>query len=127
MSLHQLTQALARHTDLRLAIVFGSVAKGTARPDSDIDVAVKADAPLTPAQKMRLIEDIAMATGRPVDLIDLAVAGEPLLGEIIRHGKQLLGGPEAMAELALKHVYLNEDFVPLIKRALDTRNNAWLN
>ena len=38
-----LHDALARAAGLRLALVFGSVGRGEARADSDIDVAVLAD------------------------------------------------------------------------------------
>ena len=126
MSIQKATEALARHPDIKLAIVFGSVASGQARPDSDIDIAVQADRPLTTRQTMRLIEDVAMATGRPVDLIDLARVGEPLLGEIVRHGQRILGSNHDLAELRLRHVYLNEDFMPYVRRMLDERNRAWL-
>lgn len=72
---------------------------------------------------MQLIEDITtLATGRPVDLIDLARVGEPLLGEIVKHGQRILGSNAELAELRLRHVYLNEDFVPYVKRMLDERN-----
>lgn len=66
-----LVSTLSRHPEIRLAIVFGSIARGTARADSDIDLAVLASRPLLAEDKMRLIADIAAATGRPVDLVDL--------------------------------------------------------
>ena len=65
-----LEQALASEPSLRLALVFGSVANGSATPDSDIDVAVLYDRFLSPSDKMRLIEVITQASGRAVDLID---------------------------------------------------------
>jgi len=58
---------LERHSGLELAFVFGSVATGTARDDSDLDIAVQAAQPLSAAQKMALIGDLAEAMGRPVE------------------------------------------------------------
>src|SRR5699024_4356566 len=126
MSIRQATAALAKHPEIKLAIVFGSVASGRARPDSDIDIAVQADKPLTTRQTTRLIEDLALATGRPVDLIDLHGVGEPLLGEIVHHGQRILGSNHDLAELRLRHVYLNEDFMPYVRRMLEERNRRWL-
>lgn len=126
MSIDQATAALAKHPEIKLAIVFGSVASGRARPDSDIDIAVQADKPLTTRQTTRLIEDLALATGRPVDLIDLHGVGEPLLGEIVHHGLRILGSNHDLAELRLRHVYLNEDFMPYVRRMLEERNRRWL-
>lgn len=126
MPFDTITTALARHPALKLAIVFGSVARGLARSDSDLDIAVQANHPLSADDKIRLIEDLALATGRPVDLIDLRTVGAPLLGEILREGKHIIGSHHDMAELALRNIYLNEDFMPYVRRALHTRNQQWL-
>jgi len=66
MSTQQVAAALAAHPDIKLVFVHGSVARGQARRDSDVDVAIQASAPLDAGEKIRLIEDIAAATGRPV-------------------------------------------------------------
>ncbi len=126
MSIEKTRQALAGHPHLKLAIVFGSVACGQARRDSDIDIAVQADHPLSADEKIRLVDDIAVATGRPVDLVDLSRVGVPLLGEIIRHGQRILGNADDYAELALRNIYLNEDFMPYVRRTLEERNRRWL-
>ena len=82
---------LARRPEIRLAILFGSLAAGQARPDSDLDLAVDAGRPITADEKMKLIEDLAVELGRPVDLIDLSTVGEPLLGQVVTRGRKLLG------------------------------------
>lgn len=126
MSVNKVATALADEPDIELAIVFGSVARQRARFDSDVDVAVKASKPLDAADTIRLIDKIAQATGRPVDLVDLRRVGEPLLGQILRHGKRILGSDGDYAELALRHIYANEDFVPYLKRLLKERSQAWI-
>jgi len=65
-------RVLERHSYIRLAILFGSFATGHIKPDSDLDVAVDAGRPVTVDEKMKLIEDLAIEIGRPVDLIYLA-------------------------------------------------------
>lgn len=94
-----LRDALALHPDLQLAIVFGSVARGSERADSDVDIAVQAAKALDAQRRIQLVGDIALATGRAVDLVDLRTAGGPLLGQILSGGQRLLGSDEAFGTL----------------------------
>lgn len=126
MSIEQVTAALANHQDIELAIVFGSVASGNARRDSDIDVAIQGAAILGADEKMRLVAELAAATGRPVDLIDLRTAGEPLLGQILKHGRMIRGDAADRAALMQRHVYAMEDFMPYVERTLQERRRAWI-
>ena len=119
-------RTLACHGGLELAFVFGSVAQGKARADSDLDIAVQAEKPLSAPQKMALIGDLAQATGRSVDLIDLRTAGEPLLGQILGHGRRLLGSDEAHGSLLSRHLIDAADFLPLAQRIVDERRRAWI-
>ena len=121
-----LTEVLARRQGLRLALVFGSVAKGCESADSDVDVAVLADAPLDAEQRMALIGDLAEATGRAVDLIDVRTAGEPLIGEILAHGRRLLGTDEAYGEILSRHLLDAADFLPYADRMVAQRRRAWI-
>jgi len=117
---------LSRHPDVGLAIVFGSAASAPLRPDSDVDVAIQARAPLDSAEKMRLIAELAQATGRAVDLVDLRVAGEPLLGQVLRHGRRVAGDDATYAELARRHLIDAADFMPYVERILRERRQAWI-
>jgi predicted nucleotidyltransferase len=128
MSFSVLQKCLADQPDIKLALVFGSVARGTARRDSDLDIAVQTSRhrPLTAERRIALIENLALASGRPVDLIDLDQTGVPLLGEILRNGQLVAGSRSDLAELALRNIYLNEDFLPLVRDALAARNRRWL-
>ena len=126
MSLQQVQAALANHPEVELAIVFGSLARGHAGRDGDVDVAVQLSTPMNVANKMQLIADIAVATGRPVDLMDLRTAGEPLLGEILKHGQRIRGKAAELAPLIQRHVYAMEDFMPYVERMLEERRQAWI-
>lgn len=125
MSALQVQHVLATHPETELAYVFGSVALERARPESDVDVAVQAGKPLGTTLRMQLIEELALATGRPVDLIDLRTIGEPLLGQILKYGKRIVGSPAAHAGLISRHVYAMEDFVPYVTRMLEERRRAY--
>jgi len=57
--------------------------------------------------EMAFIEEIAAKTGRPVDLIDLRTAGEPVLGETLKHGVRILGSTAKYADLIRKHLFDN--------------------
>ncbi len=121
-----ITAVLARHPHIELAILFGSLATGQARPDSDLDLAVAGAALLTPEESSALIADLADNLGRPVDLIDLATVGEPLLGQILRHGRRVLGSDARYASLLSRHLFDMADFVPYRSRILAERRRAWI-
>jgi predicted nucleotidyltransferase len=121
----QLVDVLARFPSLVLAVLFGSVAVGRQRPDSDLDIAVAAREALTADEKMTLIAALAERTGRPVDLIDLKVVAEPLLGQILRHGRRLLGSDRAYGQLISRHLFEQADFMPYRSRVLAERRAAW--
>lgn len=121
-----LVAVLARHPHIDLAILFGSLALDVARPDSDLDLAVAAAAPLSGEARMNLIADLAERFGRPVDLIDLERVGEPLLGQILIHGRRLLGSDERYAQLLRRHLFDNADFAPYRSRILAERRQAWI-
>lgn len=122
----RLREILKKHPAIRQAVVFGSVASGRARQDSDLDIAVEADHPLSAAEKQQLIETLAVTTGRPIDLIDLKTAGEPLLGQILTHGSRILGSNADYATLIRRHLFDAEDFLPYVERLLQERRQAWI-
>jgi len=118
--------ALASYAGIRTLILFGSLATGHEKRESDIDLAIDAGQTLDAESKMALIEKIAGCTGRPVDLIDLRTVGEPLLGQILKYGKRLAGDDRAYAELIKRHVFDEADFMPYYRRILGERRNAWI-
>ena len=115
---------LNRFPEVQLAILFGSCAKGDATADSDLDLAVQADQPLDAELSIRLIGEIAEQLGRPVDLIDLRTAGEPLLGEVLK-GRRLLGSDASFARLITRHLLDAADFLPYRERILSERRRQW--
>jgi predicted nucleotidyltransferase len=72
--------ALRSRTDVKLALLFGSRARGTAGPASDVDVAVLAPG----VDLLDLAAVLRQATGRDVDLVALEDATIPLLEELVR-------------------------------------------
>ena len=123
---NRIRQILSRQGGIRLAILFGSLAAGDATPQSDLDLAVLMGIPLSTETKMTLIGELSQAIGRPVDLIDLRVAGEPLLGQILKHGVRLFGNDTDYAELLKRHLFEEADFMPYRRRILADRRQAWI-
>ena len=121
-----LRQALAGYGNVRLAILFGSQATGHTKTHSDIDLAVQMSAPLSAEQKIELIEKLAQATGLPIDLIDLNNTGEPLLGQILKHGIRLMGSNADYAAVLSRHLFDTADFLPYRNRILAKRRQAWI-
>ena len=121
----QLLCALAGFPEIRLALLFGSRASGRARADSDVDLAVLADAPLGAERRASIIAALALATGVPVDLVDIYHAPEPVLGEALK-GVRLLGDAAVHAQLVTRHVLNAADFLPLRERILSERCTAWI-
>ena len=121
----QLARFISRYAEFRLAILFGSQATGNATGDSDIDLALLSDAPISSSKKLELVEQIGAKFGRPVDIVDLFFAAEPALGQVFK-GKRLLGDDATYARLLTKHLINTADFVPLQKRILTERRNAWI-
>lgn len=73
------------------ATIFGSMARGEARADSDIDVAASFGRPMSGDLRLAVIGLVAEASGRAVDLVDLETAGGLVLS-------RALGGREIVCD-----------------------------
>ena len=80
-----ITDWLTQQPTIQLAILFGSFAKGTYTKNSDIDLAIELDSPLTTDTKLSILQSLGEITDKKNDLIDLKTVGEPLLSQIIKH------------------------------------------
>ncbi|MDZ7804369.1 type VII toxin-antitoxin system MntA family adenylyltransferase antitoxin [Thiohalophilus sp.] len=123
---NQLREILGHHPNIRLAILFGSLATDRAGRDSDLDIAISLGRPMTSEEQMALISELGERIGRPVDLIDLTRVGEPLLGQIIRHGRLLVGEKADYTKLKVRHLLDQADFVPYQQRLLAERRQKWI-
>ncbi len=73
-------EVLKGRRNVNLALLFGSQARGKARPDSDLDVAILGEN----LDVFGLSGDLSLATRREVDVVDLSQAGFALLNAIVR-------------------------------------------
>ena len=120
-------RCLASRPEIRLAIAFGSIAAGRETPDSDLDLAVAATRPLSVDDKADLVGALAQATGRPIDLVDLATATGALLSRILSTGRLVIRRDSALyAELIKRAVYDEADFAPYRRRILEAQRRRWI-
>lgn len=72
--------------DVKKAVLFGSVAKGTATDKSDVDIMV--DTGLKGMRFVGLLEDVQNAVGKDVDMLDVSHIehGSPIEREIADTG-----------------------------------------
>ena len=105
----QIANTLAQHEDIQLAFVFGSAARGTLRPDSDVDVAVLAGGQLSTEARLTLMAELSLALKREVDLVDLHNAWGLILRQVLTTGT-----------LALKRMLFDQaDMEPLRQRIIE--------
>jgi predicted nucleotidyltransferase len=100
--------------------LFGSEARGTARPDSDVDVALlyaKEPAETLDSPRLALEGDLERLLGRPVQVVVLNSAPADLVHRVLRDGR-LLFEADRSARIAFEVAARNEyfDLLPVLRR-----------
>ena len=109
--IESLSRALADVSAVRLAVLFGSAARGRADSRSDLDVAVELEG--GPEALSRLAVRLSRAAGREVDLVSLREAPPLLRFEIARDGIVIVERtPHAWADFRAKAMIDWWDWAP---------------
>lgn len=98
------------------ATLFGSLATGRQRSDSDIDVAVSFGKPMTSDLRMAVTGLVAEIAGRSVDLIDLEKAEGLILARALE-GSEILCDSVATRQRMATRLHRGEDDRRSIERA----------
>jgi uncharacterized protein len=85
-----LRAALEQEPGIRLAYLFGSVARGDDGPNSDVDVAVWLADEVGLVELGALSERLSAAVGGRVDIVDLRSAPPLLCWQVVTDGEPLL-------------------------------------
>jgi predicted nucleotidyltransferase len=112
--------AVLRAHGERYALVFGSGARGALGFDSDLDVAVSADRTLSSAQRYDLIGALALATGRPIDLVDLRAARGAVFAKALQGRELFCDSVRAKADALYRRVTLIEEDLEVSRRTFAT-------
>lgn len=119
----KLQEVLETSPEVELAVLFGSAARGGTRPDSDVDVGIqmsKGHVHPTASRMAELERALAVAAGRPVDLVDLGEAPPLLRFEIAKHGILLIERrPYAWADFRYHAMQDWWEFAPIARRFQD--------
>ena len=112
---------------VQAAWVFGSVAAGAAHAGSDVDVAVLAEQPLTADETRALIEALAQATGRPVDVVDLQASQGSIVKQALIQGRQLFCDDTTLYAERLKRFWFDQaDWEPYRQRIQRSLLERWI-
>lgn len=100
---------------------FGSQAKGNARPESDVDLAVLAHHLVPALRRFELAQELAAQLHRDVDLIDLRSTSTVMRMQVISTGECLDAPDEASRREFEMYTYsdyarLNEERRDILKR-----------
>ena len=99
---------------------FGSQSRGTARPDSDVDLAVLASTPIPELRRFALVQELAVHLHRDVDLVDLRKASTVMRMQVLSTGVCLKAPDELVRQEFEMYVYadyarLNEERREVVK------------
>ena len=82
----QLIDTINKQLNTHFIVLFGSFAKGTAREDSDIDLAYFSDQQLSSYERFILAGELATVAGHEVDLVDIKEIDTVLTMQIFSEG-----------------------------------------
>jgi predicted nucleotidyltransferase len=99
---------------------FGSQAKGTARPASDIDLAILSREPMPNLRRFELAQELATQLHRDVDLVDLRTASAVIKMQVLSTGACLDSQDESARREFEMYAYsdyarLNEERREIVK------------
>ena len=107
--------------DLIALYRFGSQAKGTSGPESDVDLAVLARRPIPALRRFELSQELAAQLHRDVDFVDLRSTSTVMRMQVISTGECLASPDEAARRefemyASSHYVRLNEERLDILKR-----------
>lgn len=113
-----------RGAGISYALLFGSAGSGALGGQSDLDIAVAGDAPLSSAQREALIGSLALVARRPIDLVDLKAARGVVFARALQGREIFCDSLKAKAEALLRRVGIVQEDLELARRSFATARRA---
>lgn len=117
---------IAKKHGLKLVLLFGSFAKGTAHKNSDIDIAVLGEKKIDFKKQLRLANKLSTILKKDVDLSIINTANPLLLFQISKHSKIIFGNHRAYFEFRIHSFNRYNDYSPFFKMEA-TLNKKFIN
>ena len=114
--------------DIEICILFCSASSGKATPDSDLDLAVAADRPLTAERRLELTQALSSVSNRSIDLIDLMADSGLVLRQALSKGVLVRNSNKnPYARIISRMLFDHADMSPYYNRILRERRMRFLN
>ena len=118
---HQVARCVRARREIQAAYVFGSVATGRSRPDSDVDVAVLLARPLRAdrrlSYRLKLMSDLGSALGRSdIEVVVLNEAPPLLAHRVLSKGRLVFErSPSARVRFQVRTASRYADLLPMFE------------
>jgi predicted nucleotidyltransferase len=110
-------EVLRKTPIVRVGVLFGSAAQDRLASRSDVDVAVAADARLSPEERVQLALELERRVHRQVDLLDLRALRGLILYEVLTKGVVVKNEDTTyLGRLYKDAVFYEADMMPLWRR-----------
>lgn len=124
----KLVATLKKYQEVKLAILYGSLADERETSESDLDLGIAGAELISSDLKLEIIEELAEKIGRPVDLIDLQSAHGTILKQILTKGSVLYSHDTTLyAGIMKRMLFEDADFMPYYYRTIKEQRNRWMN
>jgi len=125
--IRSINESLSLFPDISIAVLFGSAVTNRMRADSDVDIAIAGESALS----WDRIQEIRIAIGkvlrREIDIVDLQTSKGLIFYEALTKGTIVFSrNRRLMAKMMTEAVYFGEDFLPLMKRALENKARKFI-
>lgn len=107
--------------DIEMVLLYGSVAKGTFNPKSDIDIALYSKNELSFEVLAKIQTELAIIFDREIDVADLKKAEGTFLYQIMTNAVKIKFEENIYVRYAMKALYFYEDFLPILRRTQEEK------
>ncbi|RME91424.1 MAG: nucleotidyltransferase domain-containing protein [Candidatus Hydrogenedentota bacterium] len=113
--------------EIKIAILYGSYAKGNPHAKSDVDIGVASRKTLSTEEKLNLIGELEQVIGKNIDLVDILGPSRFVVWQMLRYGVVVKKSDEKLWQrIYLRTVHWLMDVYPIIQKVQDLRKKAFL-